>query len=331
MHRVLPAYLAHERTIIATPRRHMKTKDKSLIKQHITQFLTYCEIERNFSDHTRKAYAIDLHQFNSFLKDSFPKLKIGSIDVTHIRAYLQQLQKNKPRTQRRKLAALKSFFGYLERETLLPKNPTKSMRLQIRIDKSLPRTVGVNSLKQLFGAVAKRKKVRKRVREQQIRDAALIELLFSTGMRVSEISNLRLETVDVENASLLVRGKGGKERTIPVCSTGAQEAMTKYAQWRGKCASDSPYFFTNRSGRRLSEQSIRIVLARLCKEAGIPKITPHALRHTVATMLLERGVDIRNIQVLLGHSSIVTTSIYVHVADTKQREILSRHHPRQMF
>jgi integrase/recombinase XerD len=168
-------------------------------------------------------------------------------------------------------------------------------------------------------------------RDLAIRDVALFELLFSSGMRVSEISNLRVATVDLERGAVLIRGKGNKERFIPICDPEVQSALVAYvANLRAERAEDA-YFFANRFGRRLSEQSIRMALKRHAKAAGLEKITPHMFRHTVATMLLEQGVDLRFIQTFLGHSSIVTTTIYAHVNDKSQREILNCRHPRRLL
>jgi len=160
---------------------------------------------------------------------------------------------------------------------------------------------------------------------------ALVELMFSTGMRVSEISNLRVTTVDLERKAVLVRGKGNKERLIPICDAEVHSALTAYVAIQGTRQEINAFFFTNRFGRRLSEQSIRMALKRHAKAAGLEKITPHVFRHTVATMLLEQGVDLRFIQTFLGHSSIVTTTIYVHVNDKLQREVLGHRHPRRLL
>jgi integrase/recombinase XerD len=156
--------------------------------------------------------------------------------------------------------------------------------------------------------------------------------MFSTGMRVSEVSNLLVTTVDLDRGAVLVRGKGNKERLIPICDVEVHSALAAYlAIQSAEREADDAFFFTNRFGRRLSEQSIRMALKRHAKAAGLEKITPHVFRHTVATMLLEQGVDLRFIQRFLGHSSIVTTTIYAHVNDKSQRDVLSHRHPRRLL
>lgn len=305
-----------------------------ILQDCIAVFLNHCEFERNFSGHTIKAYRLDLGQFTRFTIAQCRCTDASAINRGHLRDYTQSLRPYKPRTQRRKLATLKSLFGFLEREGLVDPNPTRNLRLDIRVGQSLPRTVSLSTLQALFRAVYANCSSRgKRTKAciLAIRDVALVELMFSTGMRVSEISNLRVTTVDLERKAVLVRGKGNKERLIPICDAEVHSALTAYVAIQGTRQEINAFFFTNRFGRRLSEQSIRMALKRHAKAAGLEKITPHVFRHTVATMLLEQGVDLRFIQTFLGHSSIVTTTIYVHVNDKLQREVLGHRHPRRLL
>jgi len=304
------------------------------LKAAIDAFLKYCQFERNFSDHTLKAYRLDLDYFGRFILRLCLTDKIADITRPHLREYIHSLHSYKPRTQRRKVAALKSLFGFLESEGIVEPNPTRNLRLNIRLGRPLPRTIGLSTLQILFRQVyVKRNGHSGRTRSYNlaIRDVALFELMFSSGMRVSEISNLRVEAVDLERSAILVRGKGNKERLIPICDSEVHSALVAYLGIQAIERNPSDFFFTNRFGRRLSEQSIRMALKRHTKAAGIETITPHVLRHTVATMLLEQGVDLRFIQTFLGHSSIVTTTIYAHVTDKSQREILSHRHPRRLL
>jgi integrase/recombinase XerD len=232
------------------------------------------------------------------------------------------------------LAAVKSLFGFLEREGIVESNPARHLRLDVRIGRSLPRTVSLLTLQTFFGAVysnRNRHLSRSRSCDLAVRDVALFELMFSSGMRVSEISNLRVGAVDLERGAVLVRGKGNKERLIPICDIEVRSALTAYINLSETVREADAFFFTNRFGRRLSEQSIRMALKRHTKAASLESITPHVFRHTVATMLLEQGVDLRFIQNFLGHSSIVTTTIYTHVNDKSQREVLSHRHPRRLL
>lgn len=300
----------------------------------IALFLNHCEFERNFSGHTVKAYRLDLAQFGRFTLAESTTADVAAIHRSLMREYARSLHHYKPRTQRRKLAAVKSLFGFLEREELIESNPTRTVRLDIRLGRLLPRTMSFATLQTFFQQLYRKRNSRfgrNQSRDLVIRDVALFELLFSSGMRVSEISNLRVATVDLERGAVLVRGKGNKERFIPICDQEVRSALLAYVANLPTSRADNAYFFANRFGRRLSEQSIRMALKRHAKAAGLERITPHVFRHTVATMLLEQGVDLRFIQTFLGHSSIVTTTIYAHVNDKSQREVLTHRHPRRLL
>jgi integrase/recombinase XerD len=300
----------------------------------IALFLNHCEFERNFSGHTVKAYRLDLAQFVRFTLAKGTTADVSAVHRSLMREYARSLHHYKPRTQRRKLASVKSLFGFLEREELIESNPTRSVKLDIRLGRLLPRTMSFATLQTFFQQLYRNRNWRfecDQSRDLAIRDVALFELLFSSGMRVSEISNLRVSTVDLERGAVLVRGKGNKERFIPICDREVRSALVAYVTNLRAERPETAYFFANRFGRRLSEQSIRMALKRHAKAAGLERITPHVFRHTVATMLLEQGVDLRFIQAFLGHSSIVTTTIYAHVNDKSQREILNIRHPRRLL
>lgn len=304
------------------------------LNDSVQAFLNHCEFERNFSGHTVKAYRLDLCQFARFTVQQRKSDVVAQIDRALIRDYTRTLHHYKPRTQRRKLAALKSLFGFLEREGVLDANPARNLRLDIRLGRILPRTVSLSFLQAFFRHVYAMRRSRieqTRACHLAIRDVALFELMFSTGMRVSEISNLLVTTVDLDRGAVLVRGKGNKERLIPICDDQVRSALIAYVAVQGPRREVEAFFFTNRFGRRLSEQSIRMALKRHAQAAGLEKITPHVFRHTVATMLLEQGVDLRFIQTFLGHSSIVTTTIYAHVNEKSQRDVLNRRHPRRLL
>jgi integrase/recombinase XerD len=305
-----------------------------ILKDSVQVFLNHCEFERNFSVHTLKAYRLDLAQFARFMVQRGNLSAVAQADRALIRHYTRTLHHYKPRTQRRKLAAVKSLFAFLEREGVVESNPAGNLRLDIRLGRILPRTVSLSTLQTLFRELYANRD--RRVRQSRcsklaIRDIALFELMFSSGMRVSEISNLRVGTVDLERRAILVRGKGDKERLIPICDIELHSALVAHIHLQGVSPDANAFFFTNRFGRRLSEQSIRMALKRHTRAANLEKITPHVFRHTVATMLLEQGVDLRFIQTFLGHSSIVTTTIYAHVNDKSQRAVLTDRHPRRLL
>jgi integrase/recombinase XerD len=305
-----------------------------ILNDRIQVFLNHCEFERNFSDHTVKAYRLDLAQFTRFTSNHCQSDQAPQVNRSHLREYTRSLHHYKPRTQRRKLAVVKSLFRFLEREGIVESNPAQNLRLDIRLGRVLPRTVSLSTLQRLFRELYANRNIRVRqgrCSKLAVRDIALFELMFSSGMRVSEISNLRVKTVDLERRAILIRGKGDKERLIPVCDIEVHSALVAYDTSQGTLRNADTFFFTNRFGRRLSEQSIRMALKRHAKAASLENITPHVFRHTVATMLLEQGVDLRFIQIFLGHSSIVTTTIYAHVNDKSQREVLTHRHPRRLL
>jgi len=304
------------------------------LQENIDSFLNHCEFERNFSAHTVKAYRLDLGQFCRFAVAHSRSPDLTIVNRSLLREYARTLHHYKPRSQRRKLATVKSLFGFLEREGHIESNPARNLRLDVRLGRLLPRTMSFATLQTFFQHVYRRRNAlgaHNRSHHSAIRDVALFELLFSSGMRVSEISNLRVAMVDLERGAVLIRGKGNKERLIPICDPDVRSALAVYLAARPLPAEADRHFFTNRFGRRLSEQSIRTILKHNAKEAGLEKLTPHVFRHTVATMLLEDGVDLRFIQTFLGHSSIVTTTIYAHVTDKSQRYILSHRHPRRLL
>jgi len=302
------------------------------LKDAIDLFLTSCRFERKLSPHTCKAYALDLRRFSLFMTNRDSGSRIIDLDRQAISAFLKSLDGLKARTVRRKLATIKSLFAYLERESYIESSPVQRLKLDVRVGRRLPRSIGLESIKALLALIRKRLRIAAHSyqRRELIRDLAVFETLFLSGMRVGELSNLKVQAINFEKGSILISGKGNRERTIPLCSKAASAAVVRHI--RTNCRNHPEAFlFVNRRGVRLSEQSIRASLNRYANDAGVGKITPHMIRHTVATLLLARGADLRSIQVLLGHSSIVTTTIYTHVDDSTQRHMLSALHPRNSF
>jgi len=296
--------------------------------QAIQGYLTYCAEERKFSFHTLKAYRLDLHALRAFV----PTTELDAVKRDTLREFLRTYAASKPRTVRRKLASVKSFFRYLAGENVIAIDPAQDLRSGVKLGRPLPRTVSKAGIKNLIAtayrpAPGKRRKTIARHK----RNAALIELLFCTGMRVSEISRLTLAAVNLSDDTILVDGKGSRERTIPIVSPELRRSLQAWLALRRRIALDVPFLFLNRAGRRLSEQSIRAVVRQAATASGCGRVTPHMFRHTLATQLLEEGVDLRHIQRLLGHSSIATTTIYAQVSDRAQRECLQLRHPRRLF
>jgi integrase/recombinase XerD len=275
---------------------------------------------------------LDLRRFSSFVTKGDSSRLIVELDRLAISDFLKSLDGLKARTIRRKLATLKSLFAYLERECHIESSPIHRLRLQVRVGRQLPRSTSLESIKSLLAVIRKQLKdtTHSYQRRVLIRDLAIFETLFLSGMRVGELSHLRVQAVNLETQSILISGKGNRERKIPLCSKPTALAVMHHMQANSRNHPDA-FLFINRCGVRLSEQSIRTSLHRYAKDAGLGTITPHMIRHTVATLLLARGAHLRSIQILLGHSSIATTTLYTHVDDSAQREILSALHPRNLF
>lgn len=300
----------------------MKTQDS-----HIKAFLEFCESDRRLSSHTVKAYGLDLKAFCSHRQNA--QLGWPDVGADFVRDYIRTLSNLKPRSIKRKIATIKSFFAYLKISRAIATNPLEFFRSGIRLGKSLPRIINRKQVASLLRPSHSKHPLPKHLSKKALRDRALLEILFGTGMRVSEVSHLRTTSVDLVAERILVAGKGNRERVIPIVSWELAEALKEHIH--SSRATSSEFLFINRSGHRLSEQSIRNILRRRATTLKLGRITPHMLRHTIGTLLLEQGVDLRHIQRLLGHSSIVTTTIYVDVSERSHRNILKRRHPRGLF
>lgn len=305
----------------------MKTVDVAA-----NDFLFHCRYEKKLSPKTLKAYALDCRQFLTFLIRERLSQEVAQIDKHIIKSYLHDLADVKPKTIRRKIATLKAMFNFLEYEDIILINPFRKMKIQIKDPRMLPKVMTLKevgkvlsyALKQVETCDARTNRFRERIRNQ-----ATLELMFATGMRVSEVCNLRLEDIDLLAGSVRVMGKGSRQRVIQVCHEAVLHSLRAYESTHTSKIRKKGYFFLNRRKSKLSEQSIRIMTAKYSRKAGLQKhITPHTFRHSFATLLLEQDVDIKYIQHLLGHSSINTTQIYTHVNVNKQKEILSLKHPR---
>ena len=299
------------------------------LKSAIEMFLGHCANHRKLSAHTLKAYRHDLTHFDAFVSKMVPDGSIMSIDRNLVQQWLGIMNMVKPRTVRRRLASLKSMFSSRERHGNATSNPLAGFRCEVKVGSSLPRTVGRTTIKSLLKSPRRQSATNVAAIRRNIQETALIETLFSTGMRVSEVVALNTSQVDMDRLVISVHGKGSREREIPIVCDAFQEIFAQHLAERctKETAADAP-IFVNRRGSRMSDQTVRAVLRRHANKIGARRITPHMLRHTVATLLLEEGADLRHIQRLLGHSSIATTTIYVHVSERSQRKALARWHPR---
>lgn len=291
------------------------------------EYLNYCKVHKNLDFKTIKAYRIDLTQFLSLIpSNTLPINKEILMD------YLSKIHEMyQPRTVRRKIASVKAFFHYLEFEEIIEINPFNKIDLSFRQPKLLPKTIPANII-QTFLSTLYHEKMQAQTAYQKktvIRDIAVMELLFATGMRISELCSLKQADLDLENKTVLIFGKGAKERLLQIGNDDVITALSAYKKHFSTELKESEWLFVNRLGNRLSEQSVRYMINHYVDIAEIQMhITPHMFRHSFATLLLEADVDIRYIQKMLGHSSITTTQIYTSVSMNKQKEILEVKHPR---
>jgi integrase/recombinase XerC len=302
--------------------------------QFVDLFLEHLSTERGCSPHTLKAYAEDLSAFVTFLEARgdlplFPK----SIDRLLLRAFLaDQIGKGTgKRTLGRRLSGLRTFYKFLIRRKLISFSPLDGIH-NPKTPRSLPKCLSEDEVRTLVESV-------NGASWRDVRDRALLELLYGAGVRVSELVSANLEDFDKERALLLVRGKGKKERLLPVGSNAAN-ALQQWLIRRPEAAHGQSLLpaaqqlpgapiFANRFGTRLDVRSVRRILAKRLTTAGLPPgATPHTLRHSYATHLLERGADLRSVQELLGHASLSTTQVYTHLTLSRLKDVYTAAHPR---
>ena len=288
-------------------------------KLHIDEFLNYCRYHKKLSDKTIRAYKIDLSQYGVFSNE---------LSKQALWDYIEYLNKKyKPKTAKRKLATLKAFIHFLLLQDLIDFNPFDKLETTIKEPLLLPKTIPLGVIAKLISFSYQQIVFAKS--DYQIRSAvrntAILELLFATGARVAEICTLRSDNVDLLGNSVKFYGKGSKERIIPIENFAVLSILRKYHSLFEKEIPDSGYFFVNKLGRRMTEQSVRNMINFYCKQCGVDMhITPHMFRHSFATLLLEEDVDIRYIQRMLGHSPITTTQIYTHVRLQNKKRYLKQ-------
>ncbi len=294
------------------------------MEEVVDRFLSHLILERGLSRNTLEAYSRDLIRFLEFMEKQGIQ-DLGGVGPVHVQAFLGDLRAQglSPRSAARHLAALRSFFRFLIQERVVRANPTSPVQTP-RLGRSLPKTLSHQELEDLLGRVSGEGPLARR-------DRAMLELIYATGMRVSELIGLDLSQVAFVTGTAQVRGKGDKERIVPLGEY-SLDALRDYLE-RGRPrlarSKPTPAVFLNRSGRRITRQGFWKVLKRYAKAAGIQgPVTPHMLRHSFATHMLEGGADLRAIQELLGHADISTTQIYTHVARSRLKEIHRKYHPR---
>lgn len=299
--------------------------------QHIDNYLNYCSSQKKLDSKTLKAYRIDLTQFIKRNSETGPE----EINQDTLETYIAFLNETyKPKTVKRKIASLKALFHYFEYKELIDQNPFNRIHVKFREPVILPKTIPLHTVEYLLKTIYDQQ-IRAKTphqKRQALRDAAVCEMLFSTGIRISELCSLNDCDVNLRDGTILIYGKGSKERRLQLGNADVIAVLESYKAEFLAEIQGCQNFFVNQAGRPLSDQSVRRMLTKYTDLAAIDlHITPHMFRHTFATSLLEADVDIRYIQEMLGHSSINITEIYTHVAVAKQRDILTTKHPRKDF
>lgn len=301
------------------------------LQEHIKTYLEYCRSQKRLDEKTLKAYRIDLRQFSANLPTQDITEITSGILESHIAGLHQQY---KPKTVKRKIASLKALFHYLEYRDLIDRNPFNKIQIRFREPVILPKTIPLHTVETFLATIYDQRKNAKTDYQKRnaLRDAAVAELLFATGMRISELCTLKDCDVNLYDGTILIYGKGDKERRIQIGNESVIHVLEEYRGEFSREIKSCNHFFANQAGNALSDQAVRRMINKYTSLASIEQhITPHMFRHTFATSLLEADVDIRFIQEMLGHSSINVTEIYTHVAVAKQRDILVRKHPRKDF
>lgn len=301
------------------------------LQTHINNYINHCQYQKQLDTKTLKAYRIDLAQFS----DCILTEDITNITSTILENYICKLhQEYKPKTVRRKIASIKAFIHYLEYKNIIQHNPFNKIQIRFREPITLPKTIPLHTVEAFLATIYQQYAISKTnyQKKRTLRDIAVIELLFATGIRISELCSLKPNDINLYEKSLLIYGKGSKERRLQIGNDDVIKILIQYKEVYHAEIIHCQHFFSTPSGNALSDQAVRRMINKYVTIASIDMhITPHMFRHTFATSLLEADVDIRYIQEMLGHSSINITEIYTHVALSKQREILTTKHPRNQF
>lgn len=303
----------------------------STLTKLIEEYLQYCQDRKGLDAKTIRAYRADLRDFGLYVEsqngDFLKKESIGSyVDFLH--------RERAPRTVRRKIASIRAFYHYLTYMEEITENPLYRLDLTFRLPQRLPRYIPNHVMNAFYQELYAQKEKANTPYQLKcsVRDIAVIELLFATGLRISELCGLKQEAVNLYDGEIRIHGKGDKERILQLTEKATISALTEYESLFQAEIRKSEYFFLNKYGHPLSDQSVRDMINRLTGAASISMhITPHMFRHSFATYLVNQDVDIRCIQEMLGHSSIRTTEIYTHVDKAKQRNVLEAKNPRKLL
>ena len=299
-----------------------------VLKEEINKYLNYCKFQKELDDKTIKAYRADLEQFMVLIGES-----VNNPDKEKLNSYLLYLHRMyKQKTVKRKIASVKALFHYLEEEEIIETNPFHKVKTKFKEETVLPKIIPRDVIEQLLAHLYKEKSINEYSEWHKkiiLRDIAVIETLFSTGLRISELCHLQSKYFNLKDGVLCIQGKGGKERYLQIGNNEVLSILNVYKEYFEDDIKQHGYFFVNRYGKPWSEQSARSMIHKYANEIHADiNITPHMFRHSFATYLMEEDVNIRYIQKMLGHASITTTQIYTYVTTEKEKEILRTKHPR---
>jgi tyrosine recombinase XerC len=288
------------------------------MERYIEKFVRYLEIEKNYSRHTVVNYHHDLEDFKAFLAGK----GVEDVDYLSLRKYLALLKEKNisSRSVGRRISALRSFFKFLTREGFLKANPITIVSSP-KQEKRLPVFLTEEEVKKLIDAVVPKKETD----EAALRDKAILETFYSTGMRISELVGLSMPDVDFISGIVKVMGKGKKERIVPI----GEHAIKAIRQYLAKRSGQSDAVFLNKNKRRITDRGVRGIVAKYIRLASLRHgVSPHTLRHSFATHLLNRGADLRSVQELLGHANLSTTQVYTHLTTERLKSVYDKAHPR---
>lgn len=293
----------------------------------INIYLEHCSIQNNLSFKTLKAYNSDLSQFKEFMNDN------DFLDKSNLEDYIAYLKSMsyKIKTIKRKIASLKAFFSFLTYQEYIEFNPFYKIKVKIKESFVLPKIITIEDLNKLFNVIEENIEITnnsKYAYKELLRDRAILELLLASGIRIGELCALKRNNIMYSSNLIKIKGKGSKERMIPIYHPRLIDDLIMYEKAFDEELKCSEYFFISKRKNRISCQSVAYMIKKYSRLAGIGiNITPHMFRHTFATMLLEQDVDSRQIQLILGHSSIYTTQIYTHISSKKKNDIMKYKNP----
>lgn len=297
----------------------------------IEEYLQHCHVRKGLDPKTVRAYRADLSDFRKFIEDN----QGDFLDKKSIGSYVDFLHCEKaPRTVKRKIASIQAFYHYLVYIEEITENPLFRLDLSFKLPQRLPRYIPSHVMNTFYQELYAQKESAETDYQLKctVRNIAVVELLFATGLRISELCGLKRESVNLYEGEIRIHGKGDKERILQLTENITIDALREYEILFEGEMKKSEYFFLNKCGHPLSSQSVRNMMNRIAEEASITMhITPHMFRHSFATYLVNQDVDIRCIQEMLGHSSIRTTEIYTHVNKSKQRRVLEMKNPRKLL